>query len=529
MKKDTDDILPPDSLESKADTASVDRPHFDWRWLLLSTVPLILAAALRYPSFFEPRWYGDEGVFAAIGQSIRHGEVLYSQAWDNKPPLIFFSYALVQGAFGSGVFALHLVASMVVIATLFTVMTIGRVLFGTVRSLLAGLLFALLICTPVIEGNLAMTETFMILPISLAVLAFLLAERYEGGRRAIGYAVAGLLIGVAVNYKQVAIFDGAALVLMAFLTGRGAVAPLMAMVVGFALPQAAFMTLFVHEHAFSQYLYAVVGSLGPYSRQAPSESHLLKAAGYLPALFLAMSLVKRRLANEHVPLQEFPALWLCFAFAGATSSPYSFPHYLQQAAPAAALTVASLERPRRALLMTPVAKGAAALVIGVVIVSRFSVTFEEGTQLHPVQYYKTFVSYERGSLSSDAYRYQFDGTVQAIDDIVGYIKEDNAGDTVYIWGDIPWLYVEGNYTNPTPYFTSFLSEVLPGAKVRIMHDVEANPPVYVVVSENAFAPFDELGSFLDERYNLIHQQNDWSIWRLSDLSGNLTLVNLAQP
>lgn len=529
MKKDTDDILPPHSLESKADTASVDRPHFDWRWLLLSTVPLILAAALRYPSLFEPRWYGDEGVFAAIGQSIRHGEGLYSQAWDNKPPLVFFSYAFVQGAFGSGVFALHLVASVVALATLFALMTAGRMLFGTTRSVVAGVILALLICTPVIEGNLAMAETFMILPVSLAVLAFLFAERSEGGRRLIGYAVAGLLIGVAVNYKQVAVFDGATLVLMAFLMGRGAVAPLVAMGVGFALPQAAFMALFVHEHAFSQYLYAVIGSLGPYSRLAPSESHLLKAAGYLPALFLATSLVKRRLAGEHVPLHEFPALWLCFAFAGATSSPYSFPHYLQQAAPAAALTIASPERPRRALLMTSVAKGAAALVIGVVIVSRFSVTFEERTQLHPVQYYKSFVSYEWGSLSSDAYRYQFDGTVQAIDDIVGYIKKDNAGDSVYVWGEIAWLYVEGNFANPTPYFTSFLSEVLPRAKARIMHDLEANPPVYVVVSENAFAPFDELRSFLDERYNLIHQQNDWSIWRLSDLSGNLTLVNLVPP
>jgi 4-amino-4-deoxy-L-arabinose transferase-like glycosyltransferase len=513
---------------SKVLHTGVAQRHFDWRWLMLSTIPLILAAALRYPSLFEPRWYGDEGIFAAIGQSIRHGEALYSQVWDNKPPLIFFSYAFVQGAFGSGVFALHLVASMVVIATLFTIMTIGRVLFGTVRSLLAGLLFALLLCTPVIEGNLAMTETFMILPVSLAVLAFLFAERYEGGRRLIGYAVAGLLIGVAVNYKQVAVFDGAALLLMAFLTGRRAVAPLVAMVGGFALPQVAFIALFIHEHAFSQYLYAVMGSLGPYSRLAPSQSHLLRAASYLPALFLAASLVKRRLAGEHVPLQEFPALWLCFAFAGATSSPYSFPHYLQQAAPAAALTMASLERPRRALLMTSVAKGAAALAIGVVIVSRFSIPFER-TQLHPVPYYKSFVSYKSGSLSSDAYRYQFDGTVEAIDDIVGCIKEDNAGDTVYVWGEIPWLYVEGNFTNPTPYFTSFLSEVLPGAKARIMHDIEANPPVYVVVSENAFAPFDELRSFLDERYNLIHQENDWSIWRLSDLSGNLTLVNLVRP
>jgi len=49
------------------------------------------------------------------------------------------------------------------------------------------------------------------------------------------------------------------------------------------------------------------------------------------------------------------------------------------------------------------------------------------------------------------------------------------------------------------------------------------------VSEDTFASFDNLRSFLDERYNLIHQENGWSIWRFSDLSGSLVPVNLVRP
>jgi hypothetical protein len=528
MKRDRDDIRPPRGLESKAAIPGTDQPLLEWRWLLLSVAILILAVVLRFPSLFEPRWYGDEGVFAAIAQSIRHGEVLYSQATDNKTPLVFFSYALVQVTLGSSVFALHLAASAVTLATLLASMMAARMLFGTTRSLVAGIVFALLMCTPVLEGNLALTETFMILPSALALLAFLLAERQEGRKRLIGFAVVGLLIGLAVNYKQVAVFDGAALALIVLLAVRRPVVPLAAMGAGFVLPQAFFMALFLQEHALSQYIYAVIGSLGAYSGQSIAESYLLRAVGYLPALFVATSLVKQRLSGDRVPLQKFPALWLSFAFAGAISGPFAFPHYLQQAAPAAALTVAGLNMPRPGLLVSAAAKSVAAVLIGLVVFSRFLPTFEARKQLHPVWYYKTFISHQWGSMDSDTYGEDFDGSVVTIDDIASDIKADGAGDTVYVWGDFPWLYVQGDFRNPTPYFTSFLPDILPDGKARIMQDIEASPPVYVVVSENAYAPFDDLKVFIGRQYRLVDHRNDWSLWRLSDVA-EAPALNLMPP
>ena len=43
----------------------------------------LLFFILRWPSLFEPYWYGDEGIYHAVGMLINSGESLYSGAWDN--------------------------------------------------------------------------------------------------------------------------------------------------------------------------------------------------------------------------------------------------------------------------------------------------------------------------------------------------------------------------------------------------------------------------------------------------------------
>ena len=64
----------------------------------LLLVLLLLVITLRLPSLFEPFWYGDENIYLAIGQSIRHGQILYRDITDypNKPPLIYLFAALAS-------------------------------------------------------------------------------------------------------------------------------------------------------------------------------------------------------------------------------------------------------------------------------------------------------------------------------------------------------------------------------------------------------------------------------------------------
>ena len=60
-------------------------------FLLCSSLVFFL---LRFPSLFEPHWYGDEGIYQAIGYALNNGRELYSTIWDNKPPLLYVLYAV---------------------------------------------------------------------------------------------------------------------------------------------------------------------------------------------------------------------------------------------------------------------------------------------------------------------------------------------------------------------------------------------------------------------------------------------------
>ena len=57
---------------------------------------LIVFSLLRLPSLFEPLWYGDEGIYQVLGRAVLHGTTLYQGIWDNKPPFLYLTYALVN-------------------------------------------------------------------------------------------------------------------------------------------------------------------------------------------------------------------------------------------------------------------------------------------------------------------------------------------------------------------------------------------------------------------------------------------------
>jgi hypothetical protein len=289
-------------------------------------------------------------------------------------------------------------------------------------------------------------------------------------------------------------------------------------VVGAAIPQAALALMYLATGAFGAYWYAIVGSLGVYSEFGETRSPLVAFIGYLPAIVAVAWLVRRKQQRGAVEMQAFPALWVGFALAGATSSTFAFPHYLQQAAPPAALALVSMpwrwERDESARLLLAVG----AVLSVAVVFGQFAFAFEERRQVNPIEYYRTFVSHRYGTMSDQDYDYYFDGKVLAVDDIVEAIHDDGRGTSVYTWSELPWIYAAGGLTNPTRYYTSFLGEVIPGAKEEILRDLQARPPAYIVMSDDTYAPFDELWDWLRGRYSLVEQHNDWWVYRLDTAS-----------
>lgn len=477
--------------------------------------------ALRVPSLFEPRWYGDEGIFAAVAQNMRDGRTLYGEAWDNKPPLIFFTYAGTQSAFGPGVGALHAVATAAVLATQLVVIALAWRIAGPARAALAAMLFALIMGTPVIEGTLAMTETFMILPASLAMLAIVFASDAPDGRRQTLEVVAGVAFGVAAAYKQVAVFDAMAAGVFLMLTAPHPSRSIARLVAGLAAPQVALAAYFLAAGAFGEYWYAIAGSLGLYSEIAPQPGLFARIASYVPALLVTAYLVRRQQLGGAITIAHLPLLWLAFALIGVTSSAFPFPHYLQQAAPAAVLVVSIMPWPSAQDDLGRITLSIAAATAFVLVFTQFAPEYRERTQTDPLAYYRTFAEMRRGDIDDKTYALRFDGKALAVDDISALMRADGAGDTVFVWGELPWVYAATGATNPSRYYTSFLGELVPGAKPEIMRDVEADEPVYVVIHDSGYSPFPELEEFVRGRYALLRAQGDWRLYRLATARGEL--------
>ena len=58
----------------------------------------VLAAALcaiRLPSLVQPMG-ADQALYAYVGDRILHGDRPYVDAWDQKPPAIHYTYALMR-------------------------------------------------------------------------------------------------------------------------------------------------------------------------------------------------------------------------------------------------------------------------------------------------------------------------------------------------------------------------------------------------------------------------------------------------
>lgn len=473
-------------------------------------------ATLRLPSMFEPRWYRDEGIFAAIAQALREGQGLYGDAWDNKPPFIFLTYAAIQETLGGSVLMLHLVTTVVVLITQLLLFLLARQLLGLRRATVAAILFALVMGTPVIEGNLALTETYMILPTTLAMLLYVSASRPASTRRLVA---CGAALGVAAGYKQVAVFDAAALAVVVALIEPRTRRALAALAGGWLAVQVGIAAAFLAAGSFSDYWYAVAGSLGAYSDRAPAVHPAERALFLAPAAVVCAGLALRRQRGGVVTPRDLPLVWLAFAVAGATASGFTFPHYLQQAAPGAAITLASIElrapTPRRLAQVLAVGLVAAAVAV------QFGTVLRDRDQVQVARYYRAFFAhpFERGENAD--YELRFDGGAVAVRDIATLLRQDAADGALFSWSEFPWLYTASGRTNPTRYSTTFLASLHDDAESEMLRDLAREPPAYIVISSNVEMSFPGLDEFVQGRYIELRAAGDWRLYRRAGLAGGL--------
>lgn len=472
---------------------------------------LILFATFifRFPSLFEPFWYGDEGIFAAVGRNLNFGGVLYQDAWDNKPPMIYLTYAAIFKVFGVSMFWLRLAAAIVVMATAVVIYEIAREAYGKKRALVATLAFGFLTSLRLVEGNLALTEIFMILPISMAMMIAIL-KKFDYP----SLFAAGILFAIGSLYKQVGVLEAAALGIFLFLyiqkfpefLRRGLV-----LTSGFTVPFLIFIAYFAPKNLVGEYIFAAYTYYQIYLGESPRYALLINALKFAPIVAAVIYGIWKKTKGK-LSLFHLFLLWTAFSFLGSYFSSRTYGHYLVQATPAVSLLLASLNL-RPIITRTRLKFGISFFVPLVFLTKLLFTDFLSGGPLNQSKYWGNFWEFASGKIGTDQYNDFFDSNVNSVAAARDFFETNNArGSTAYIWGDLPWLYAASDLKNPSKYVTSFHVFGVPNGRDEVTRDLVENPPDYIIKPPSSIGYFAELEKLIAEGYTLRSKVEDIAIF-----------------
>jgi len=449
-----------------------------YRYILLIAFTFLI---LRLPSLFEPNWYGDEGIYLVLGQAVRKGLILYSQIHDNKPPTLYFLAALSQTVFG-----FRLLLSLWMIPTIYSFYLLAK------KNKLATLIFVIFSSIPLIEGNIANAEVFMLLPTILAIYLFLNKKQFF---------IPGLLLGFAFTIKvPVAIEFVFIFIYSFFYFTQHRWLNLIKLAIGFILPIGLYLIYFFVVGASAEFLFAALFQNFGYlsSWAVGTHSGSATSGGLIPrAMFMILSWVLVYFYAKSNPKKlhfVFLLGWFSATFFGALLSTRPYPHYLIQLLPPLILTVLSLKQ-SKILAIVP-------LFLLIFAVVRYKFYF------YPVfSYYQNF--YFQGNQPQF-----FGGDLHDTQKIADYLKlNTNPSDRIFVWGDQPFVYVLSDRLPVGRFVVSYHIADFSQYDYS-MNQLKIHPPKYIVYYQMSSRPFPQLDSFLNNYYLPVVQSGSGIIYSL---------------
>ena len=451
-------------------------------WFLV--VVSLLFFFLRLPSLAEPYWYGDEGIYQTIALALNRGYTLYSQIWDNKPPLLYYTYAL----FGGDQFFLRLLSLTFGLASIVLFFRLAVQLFQERKAVIASTLgFTLLFGLPTFEGNIANAENFM-LPFSIAAgyLVYLATERAQKQRYLL---LAGMLLGIAFLYKIVGIFDFAAFLvffLIVSLPGQVSFRPLVramtdswrqfaALTAGFVLPFILSIIYFLSKGVLGDYIQATFLSTVWY---VGCNNFFLFPQGMLISKLLLLSVIVIGLAVNRDTVSK-PVLFICVWFVFSLFNSFflhrSYTHYLIVLIPSFALVFG--------MLFCSKTQYKYFLTGGLVVMSYLLFTFFTHWSLtKTVGYYANSVDFLTGQKTLAAYEEFFDPRTPRDSRIVRFILGRAKDEpSMFMWGNAARLYYQTGTLPPSRFTVFYHIQRKGGYELELTDALQKNPPQFIVL------------------------------------------------
>ncbi|MBN2057493.1 MAG: glycosyltransferase family 39 protein [Candidatus Saganbacteria bacterium] len=478
--------------------------------LIILVLILLLQVALRWP-FLSVPLERDEGAYGYVAQRILAGELPYRDAFDHKPPVIYYLYASFIYFGGNTVAAIRAPALVWSLLTTLALFWLGRLLFGSTAGLVAAFFFAVFSGGVLVQGTSANTEVFMVLPLVLSLIFFLFGLK-DGQDRAKVLIVAGLFGGLAMMIKQTAAVNLAVMFLFFFSRQDGKIhykwRPALALLAGALIVPAVFSFYFLVRGAWPDYLCQVlivnrryISSLdfGPVARLAGGLyttyifAKLENGVLWLLALIgLAYILLEER-TRENAVL----AAWTLASVVGLSASGLFFGHYYLQLIPALCLLAAYAVKKvwREAGL-------AYNLALAVLLLWLFLPTLAYQAPF--------YFSYSSEQIANAQYgKPSYSIAKRLADKLAPRLR---SSDRVLVWAADPEVYFYLNKKAPTRYFSYLRWLESRELQREISAGLISDPPDYIIWTDYNFA-YPELLQLLRERYQLDFGIGSWRVYK----------------
>jgi hypothetical protein len=172
-------------------------------WLVLAGLALVVIVA-RAQTFGDPVLGFDEQYYLLVADRMLHGAVPYVDIWDRKPIGLFLLYAGTILPGGDPFLSYKLLAAGFVLATAVVIYRAALRDAGRTGAIVAALLYILWL--NFMEGEGGQAPVFYNLPVLIA--AVVTRHAVVEGRIFIRGCLAMLLIGLAIQIKYTAVFEG---------------------------------------------------------------------------------------------------------------------------------------------------------------------------------------------------------------------------------------------------------------------------------------------------------------------------------
>lgn len=472
-------------------------------WLLLAVF------ILRIPSFFEPYSYGDEMIYLILGEAIRRGMTLYSQVHDNKPPLLYITAALA-----GNLFWFKAILAIWHLMSIFVFWKLTEALFPKkLRSQqVATIVFALFTTLPLLEGNIANAEMFMIGPTTLGFF-ILLTQKLTFKN----LFLSGVLFSTATLFKIPAMFDIPAIVFLWIVYTKFKTKDLkhlakntLVIGVGFGVPITLTFIYYAMQGAFQEYIVAAfVQNVGYLSSWRPGDiqepflarnAPLLMRGGIVFVGLVILYLKRKKLSKEFL----LASSWLLLSLFAATLSERPYPHYLIQSMAPAAILVSILftyKNYEQVFTIIP-------LFILVLVPNYFNFW-----HYPTLPYYERFYKLTTHKIDKQQYLETFGSQVPRNYKISEYIVSSTKPDEkIFVWGDSSPVYALSKRFPPTKYVADYHIKDFSSIEETIA-SLKADEPSIVVILPGSNPP-DALKLFLFQNYNLVKTIDEAEIYKL---------------